>query len=1095
MKRLFLFSGLLALLAMYNHALFSQTQLGATIPGEMVGGEFGRNVSLSEDGKRVAIGTPVGQYVKVYDLVAGNWVQIGTTLYGDSAETHFGRSVSLSGNGNRLAIGVPAYRSNPQNFISNGYVKVYELISSNWVQLGPPILGQPTINQGLGVAVSFSYDGNRLAIGGTGYDRGRGHARVFDWIGGNWRQVGSSMIGESTGAAFGWHLSLSSDGKRLAVGAPWNHKNGLSKGHVRVFEWKGGSWTKMGDDIDGKYVDTHLGEEVSLSADGNRVAIGGPFQGINGINSGHIQVFDWVNGTWQQVGSDINGDATGDILGYTVSISSDGNRLVAGIPGRDNNGINAGAARIYELIGNTWVQLGLEINGDTSFSAGGWGVYISGNGEYVSFGEPNFQASTGGMKGQVRIFSLNGLLQKGQILFDDNPNCLVDSTESGFPNLPISFQKQNGLTKGYSNEEGRFAALLDTGTYHVSLNLDKFPYHKSCPPSQQIIIDTSKLHYPEINFLIQDSILCPLMTVEISAIFIRRCFPGKYEVSYCNHGTEDATKAYVELELDPHLTYTSSSVPLTRQIGNILQFQLPTVNAVSCNSFQVYFTENCKSEFRQVHCTSAHIYPDSICAGDLPNTRIGSFCQGDTLQYDITNLGDDFPHALPYLILDDTAIVDTGSFFLTKGQHQNITFPLHDTARMYQLVIAPEDPAYYTATGLKGCRQSAFNTSFLYLPGAPSTKFQDTDCQTNRGSFDPNDKQATPPGAGPHHHLKPNSPLEYHIRFQNTGTDTAFTVYILDTLSAHLDIAQFQTGTASHPYQLTMLPPTAADEHILLFEFDSILLPDSATNQEASNGFVKFQIQMKPSLPLSTVIENDAAIYFDYNEAVLTNTVFHTLHQPSYTLCKPGKAVDEIATCHPFTWINGKTYTSSNDKARHILAGAAANGCDSIVTLNLTIDSIDVSVLDLTPNLQALATHSIFQWVDCNKGYSPIHGATSATFRPAINGSYAVLIGRNGCVDTSACYNVTNVGLPQNEFGDALQVFPNPTDNQLHIDLGSVYQNVTIRLTNALGQVVAEKQYGNLKETQIEVKGTTGLYLLEIRTQEGTSAVVKVLKR
>ncbi|MEN0006444.1 MAG: T9SS type A sorting domain-containing protein [Bacteroidota bacterium] len=155
-------------------------------------------------------------------------------------------------------------------------------------------------------------------------------------------------------------------------------------------------------------------------------------------------------------------------------------------------------------------------------------------------------------------------------------------------------------------------------------------------------------------------------------------------------------------------------------------------------------------------------------------------------------------------------------------------------------------------------------------------------CQENIGSWDPNDKHAFPEGVGERHVIAPGTTIDYRIRFQNTGTDTAFQVAILDTLSPHIDLHSIQFGAASHPYQVGW-----SSERTLLFLFNNANLPDSTTNLAASMGFVTFEATVKEETPLESVIENSAAIYFDFNEPIFTNEVFHTVDVISNTVSAP----------------------------------------------------------------------------------------------------------------------------------------------------------------------------------------------------------------
>lgn len=139
--------------------------------------------------------------------------------------------------------------------------------------------------------------------------------------------------------------------------------------------------------------------------------------------------------------------------------------------------------------------------------------------------------------------------------------------------------------------------------------------------------------------------------------------------------------------------------------------------------------------------------------------------------------------------------------------------------------------------------------------------------QEVRGSFDPNDKRAIPADTIPPAVIAAGKEIEYTIRFQNTGTDTAFNIRIFDSLSRKLQVHTFRPLGSSHPF--THRISGGGD---LEFFFHNILLPDSNINEPLSHGFVKFGIMADTNLPAGTVIRNTAEIYFDYNAPIITNT-------------------------------------------------------------------------------------------------------------------------------------------------------------------------------------------------------------------------------
>ena len=113
-----------------------------------------------------------------------------------------------------------------------------------------------------------------------------------------WEKIGADIDGESANDNSGYSVAMSSDGSRIAIGAIYNQGvNGIDSGHVRVYDWNGTSWTQVGADIDGESENDLSGYSVAMSSNGSRIAIGASYnQGVNGIDSGHVRVYDW-NGT------------------------------------------------------------------------------------------------------------------------------------------------------------------------------------------------------------------------------------------------------------------------------------------------------------------------------------------------------------------------------------------------------------------------------------------------------------------------------------------------------------------------------------------------------------------------------------------------------------------------------------------------------------------------------------------------------------------------------------------------------------------------------------------------------------------------------
>ncbi len=335
-------------------------------------------------------------------------VQIGQDIDGESAGDQSGISVSISSNGNRVAIGS---RLNDGNGSDSGQTRIFEYSGGNWSQIGNDINGEAAGDE-CGQSVVISSNGTRVAVGApnnNGNGNNSGHVRVYDFINGNWSQVGGDIDGETMGDRSGWSISLSEDGNRIAVGAIYNDANGNDSGHVRVYDYINGNWTQLGGDIDGEDPDDYFGWSVSLSYNGNRLAVGAPKNDGGGGNSGSVKIFEMMGGNWVQIGANIDGSAAFDECGTSVSLSSSGERVAVGAPLNNNsNGADAGQVRVFEFINNSWTQVGSNINGEALSDHSGNAVSLSHDGSLVAIGAPGNGNAGGGDAGQVRIYEFNG---------------------------------------------------------------------------------------------------------------------------------------------------------------------------------------------------------------------------------------------------------------------------------------------------------------------------------------------------------------------------------------------------------------------------------------------------------------------------------------------------------------------------------------------------------------------------------------------------------------------------------------------------------------------------------------------------------------
>lgn len=388
--------------------------------GKAIQGLSGYSISLSGDGHRVAIGEPykfvdqndIGN-VRVYQWnhIIDYWEQMGDDINGEATNDYSGHSVSLSSDGQIIAIGAP--RNN------NGLVRVlyWDNLSYKWEQMGNNIEGIEAVQSGY--SVSLSNDGKTIAIGCNHNDNYRGCVRVYRWNqnSNEWDILGNYISGKIQGDQSGHSVSISSDGLKVAIGAPYDGNNG---GYVRVFQWNNDNWENMGSDINGQAAGDNSGYSVSLSYDGQRIAIGAPFNNDNGNCSGNVRVYQWnASNEWEILGSNISGEIQGDQSGYSVSLSNDGQRVAIGAKYNDQNGLKSGHVRVYnwDYSDQEWKLMGSDIDGKMIYDHTGHSVSLSNDGKRVAIGAHYTNTNTYESIGSVRVYEFEEY--SGKWLFVD----------------------------------------------------------------------------------------------------------------------------------------------------------------------------------------------------------------------------------------------------------------------------------------------------------------------------------------------------------------------------------------------------------------------------------------------------------------------------------------------------------------------------------------------------------------------------------------------------------------------------------------------------------------------------------------------------
>jgi len=336
--------------------------MGEPIIGETAYEQAGFSIALDFSGSTIIVGSPyynrttdpayageepqesvpyVGQ-VRVFSFEGDAWVPLGKPIRGTQQEGRCGFSVHMGGKGRNIVLGCPRAKDFQHVRPSAGMVKVmkYDEDLMKWEGKGTPIYGNQT-NIMAGIRVSMSGDSNTMAFiapGTNDADPSPGRVRVFNYKGSDWEQLGEPIVNWDTNDKRGRAMSMSRDGKVVAVGSPQLE----GTGHTRIYAWDDDAeaWLQRGDGLPGGGSFHETGTNVALNTLGDIVAIGAPMNSDKGTTAGRVRIYVWdeervkdgaVAPAWVLKGQQLDGDP-GDTNGFSVHLSGRGNMLTIGAP-------------------------------------------------------------------------------------------------------------------------------------------------------------------------------------------------------------------------------------------------------------------------------------------------------------------------------------------------------------------------------------------------------------------------------------------------------------------------------------------------------------------------------------------------------------------------------------------------------------------------------------------------------------------------------------------------------------------------------------------------------------------------------------------
>lgn len=457
--------------------------------------------------------------------------------------------------------------------------------------------------------------------------------------------------------------------------------------------------------------------------------------------------------------------------------------------------------------------------------------------------------------------------------------------------------------------------------------------------------------------------------------------------------------------------------------GTTYQIQPETLDGWAITTDSDYYSVIGDENFTSVDSLDFGFAPDSIYT-DLNVNLTGGFPRCNQLVnywIDLSNQGTSLPSGVIHLAIDDSISYSNSSLEPDSIVDQNVYWHLDSLFYFsdFQIDVEVLMPSF-TSMGDTLLSTLTF-TEDSEIP-EEAVIISDSLEQILVCAYDPNDKSVTPAGLDSLGYIGQGQELEYLIRFQNTGNDTAFAVIIHDQLASELDKTTFEPKASSHEMQTYL-----HEDGRIEFSFFNIMLPDSGADFLGSQGYVKFKIQPLEDLLPNTEILNTAEIFFDYNTEIVTNTLQNTIE--CYVAPTPS-----ITFEYPF---------------------------------------LSAGVLDGTS----------YQWY---LNGEVIEGATTATLVPDTNGFYSVEVGdANACITLSDPFDFSTLGVISVD-GFEASIYPNPSSGVINFSFSlTLNGDYDLIIYNILGVEIIniQKLNGN---TFILPKGTLekGVFLASVRSNE-----------
>jgi len=650
----------------------------------------------------------------------------------------------------------------------------------------------------------------------------------------------------------------------------------------------------------------------------------------------------------------------------------------------------------------------------------------------------------------------------GNIYADMDQDCLESADDLPWTTNTLVYIENDDYSYGVTTDEnGNYWLPALAGEYTINMTTPS-AFWTSCF-TDSLVVATATNDTITTDFFASPLGDCPYLEWDMILQPLRICGDRTVVIEYCNYGVQPAEDAVYAVLLDTFMTLSSASIPYTVGGGGELLFDIETVDVLECGQFEMSVFLDCDSvEINDVQCFDVELMSDQLCAPndttwDGSIVEVSGYCENDSIYFRLENIGagdmgEPAQFRVDILIEDIVLLIEEDDYELLAGGVEILSYKMEGDGLRIEADQTIGHPIEGEATVVvPSCDDIVNNLILTMFPSNNGDPFSETFCTYAVNSFDPNIKTAIPTGVGEDHEIEKDWELDYTIQFQNTGNDVAYVVRINDILSNKLDISTLRVKGASHDFTWTLDP-----NRELIFTFDDIFLPDSTTNEPASHGFIQYSIKPMADLLPGDRIENLAAIYFDFNDPIITNTVFHTIRKPVVS------ETNQLEFCPGEMYQGMPLFTDTT--------------IYQIVEF-LEYDSVYVAQLIVKPPYNDTIAIEL-----------PIGTEFQGIFIEGDTSISVSLLSQGGC-DSLVVYNISSISDVEETGGSLgqISIFPNPVSKLLYVSDYFLEDSQEWTLTNTIGRTVWSENVSSYEHLPaIRVSDyPSGIYLLKVKTGSG----------